>query len=686
MTLESDSALWELRSAVRAFVEAALESGAFEQHCDSWMRGHDPAFSRELASRGWLGLTWPAEVGGAGRSNLARLAVTEELLRHGAPVAAHWMADRQIGPAIVRYGTPELKKRFLPGIISGEITFCVAMSETEAGSDLAAVRTRAERVEGGWRVNGTKIWTSNAHRSSHAYLLARTDASGKKHEGLTEFVLDLASPGLSVRPILDLAGEHHFNEVVFDDVFIPEDQVLGTVGEGWTQVTEQLSFERGGVERVLSTHPLLAAFAAGPHDAASRRALGELTGRLKALRGLARDVAGEMDAGRAPIREAAVLKLLGTAYEKDVTAVVRDATGARPDPGGATLPRLLAESILAAPGFTLRGGTTEVLGTIIARGLDTGRPRSFVRGIADDVLRDAAPGADPELWRRLSDLDWHRAEEADLLALLEALGEHGICVPLAETALVNALLPPRRRSDMATIVLDPGDDLRVEREDDCLVLYGSIRDVPWAAFSPLVVIPFENELILLDGAVMGWSVEQGWDLAGEPCDTIRFTESLIEPHERVPNPWPDGAIHERAALLRSARVIGAMRAALRLAVRHTGDRTQFGRPLRDFQAVSQNLARAASRLALAESALARATDGYGVAALRVVLATAAEDVAAACHQVHGAIGVTREHSLHHFTRLLWAARDDGAPAHHWADLLGEAVAGDPRALWDLTGD
>ncbi|ROO84573.1 alkylation response protein AidB-like acyl-CoA dehydrogenase [Actinocorallia herbida] len=686
MTLESDSALRELRSAVRAFVEASYLSGAFEQHCDSWMRGHDPAFSRSLAARGWLGLTWPAEFGGGERSNLARLAVTEELLRYGAPVAAHWMADRQIGPAILRYGTPELKARFLPGIVSGEITFCVAMSETEAGSDLAAVRTRAEAVEGGWRVNGAKVWTSNAHRSTHAYLLARTDASGKKHEGLTEFVLDLASPGISIRPILDLAGEHHFNEVVFDDVFVPADQVLGTVGGGWTQVTEQLSFERGGVERVLSTYPLLVAFKNLAYDAASKRALGELTGRLKALRGLARDVAGEMDAGRAPIREAAVLKLLGTAFEKDVVSVARHATGARPDPGGGRLPRLLAESVLAAPGFTLRGGTTEVLGTIVARGLDTARPRSFIRDIAHDVLRDEEPRTDSELWvMRLADLGWHDAEDADLLALLETLGELGICVPLAETALANALVPPNRRMEMATVVPVPGAGLRVTREDDCLVLDGSIRGVPWAAVSPLVVLVLGDELVLLDGGVMGWRVEPGWDLAGEPYDTIHFNESLIEPHERVPNPWPTGAVLERAALLRSARTVGAMRAALRLSVQHTRDRTQFGRPLRDFQAVSQTLARAAAHLALAESALARATDGYGIAALRIVLAEAADEIAAAAHQVHGAIGVTREHRLHHHTRLLWASRDDGAPAHHWADLLADA-ARDSDLLWDLTGD
>ncbi|MCD0449986.1 acyl-CoA dehydrogenase family protein [Actinocorallia sp. API 0066] len=685
MTLEPDSGLSELRRAVRAFTEAERAAGAFTPGCDAWMRGHDPAFSRALAAHGWIGLTWPAEYGGAGLSHLARLAVTEELLRAGAPVAAHWMADRQIGPAILRYGTPELRREFLPGITSGKVTFCVGMSETEAGSDLAAVRTRALPVEGGWLLTGRKVWTSHAHRSTHAYVLARTDASGRKHEGLTEFLIDLDSPGVAVGPILDLAGEHHFNELVLDDVFVPARRVLGAVGEGWTQVTEQLSFERGGAERVLSTHPLLEAFAAGPHDTASLRVLGRLTARLWALRGLARDVAAEMDAGRAPVREAAVLKLLGTAFEKDVVTAVRDTTGAMPDPAGEGLPRLLAEALRAAPGFTLRGGTTEILGTVVARGAATGPAPSLLRSVTRDVLAQEEPGARADLWDRLDSLGWQHAEDDDLLAVLEVLGEHGISVPLAETALAHQLLPGRDLPSVCTVAPLPGDELTVGEEDGDLVLDGSVRGVPWAVAAGLVVLVHRDELLLLDGDVMGWKTEPGHDLAGEPVNTLRFTDCLVDAAHRVPSPLPSGAVLERAALLRSARTVGAMRGALRLALAHTADRTQFGRPLRDFQAVSQGLARAAAQVALAESALARARDGYGTAALRVVLARAAEEVATVAHQAHGAIGVTREHRLHHLTLPLWAARDDGAPPHHWTELLGSAVAGDPAALWDLTG-
>ncbi|WP_326553564.1 acyl-CoA dehydrogenase family protein [Micromonospora sp. NBC_01813] len=366
-----------LRGQVRDLAARWRAAGRFRPRCDAWLRGHDIGFSRELARRGWIGITWPREHGGGGRSNRARLVVTEELLRAGAPVAAHWMADRQIGPAILRYGTPELQREFLPRIAAAEVTFCLGMSETEAGSDLAAVRTTATRDGDGWRITGAKVWTSHAHRSSHAYVLARTGGGQRRHEGLSEFVVDLASPGVTVRPIIDLQGEHHFNEMIFDDVPVPDGWVIGQVGAGWRQVTEQLSFERGGLERVLSTYPLLEALARSVRSGAEPdavRAVGELAARLAVLRRIAWEIAADLDTGAAPVRRAALLKHLGTTFERDVTETARRVSGVRPDPTAAGLPGLLAQGILAAPGFSIRGGTTEVLLTLIARGeADGGR-------------------------------------------------------------------------------------------------------------------------------------------------------------------------------------------------------------------------------------------------------------------------------------------------------------------------
>lgn len=369
-TTASSRTLAELRDAVRALADEWRAAGRYEPRCDAWLRSYDRDFTRELAAHGWIGMTWPTDLGGGGRSNLERLVVTEELLRAGAPVGAHWIADRQIGPTIVRYGERELQEEFLPRIAAGEITFCLCMSETEAGSDLAAVRTRARRDGDGWRLSGAKIWTSHAHESEYGYVLARTDDSGPKHAGLTELIVDMASDGVEVRPILDLEGEHHFNEVFFDEVAIPDRWTLGEVGGGWKQATAQLAFERGGPERLLSTYPLLTAlveWASQRDDPAAVEAVGELVARLHTLRRLALEVALAMDSGEAPATRAAMLKHAGTAFEQDVAERARRLTGVEPEPSGDGLAGLLGQAILAGPGFTIRGGSSDVLLGIIAR-------------------------------------------------------------------------------------------------------------------------------------------------------------------------------------------------------------------------------------------------------------------------------------------------------------------------------
>ena len=349
----------ELREQVRELTGRWRAEGRYVPRNDSWLRGFSPEFSRALAALGLIGLTWPAEYGGRGLPNVARLAVTEELLRAGAPVAAHWIGDRQIGPSILRHGSQRLREEILPGIISADFVFCLGMSEPEAGSDLASVRTSAVLEAGGWRVRGRKIWTSGAHRATHAYLQARTERTSDKHQGLTEFIVDMGSPGISVSPIVDLTGEHHFNEVTFDDVLVPEHRVLGAVGNGWRQVVEQLSFERGGPERFLSSYALLTDLLGVAGQAGLQAELGELTARLATLRRIAWQVATRLDAGEAPVTEAATLKYLGNAFETDVIEVARRAFGAG-HPG-------FGEALLASPGFSLRGGAAEVMLALMAR-------------------------------------------------------------------------------------------------------------------------------------------------------------------------------------------------------------------------------------------------------------------------------------------------------------------------------
>src|SRR5207253_2515473 len=220
--------------------------------------GVDREFSKKMGARGWIAMTWPKRYGGHEKSALERYVVLEEMLAAGAPVSAHWIADRQSGPLLLRFGTEAQRQKFLPAIARGELSFAIGMSEPDSGSDLGSLRTRAERIAGGYKVNGTKIWTSNAHLADYMIATFRTHHDpAKKHEGLTQFLVDTKLSGITMSPIIDLAGAHHFNMVVFEDVFVPEDMRVGEEGAGWKQVTTELAFERSGPERYLSSFALL---------------------------------------------------------------------------------------------------------------------------------------------------------------------------------------------------------------------------------------------------------------------------------------------------------------------------------------------------------------------------------------------------------------------------------------------
>jgi len=368
----------ELRGQVRAFIAGELAAGRFTPGCDSWLAGWDESFSRRLGARGWLGMTVPVSYGGHGKSALDRYVVTEELLAAGAPVAAHWIADRQTAPSLLRYGTEQQKQRYLPAIARGECYVALGLSEPDAGSDLAGVRARAAKVAGGWELTGTKLWTSGAHHAHLIVVLARSGPpDGRdRRAGLSQFLVGLPDPAVRIRPIRLLSGEHHFNEVVLDGVFVPDDMVLGEAGEGWRQVTAELAFERSGPERFLSTFPLLDCLvrqlaSQGPAGApaAATVTLGETVARIWALRQMSLSVAGALAQGEAPEVAAALVKDLGTRLENEVIDVARQLAQVEAAPGADGLPGLLAGAVLHSPGFTLRGGTSEILRGVVARAL-----------------------------------------------------------------------------------------------------------------------------------------------------------------------------------------------------------------------------------------------------------------------------------------------------------------------------
>lgn len=320
-------------------------------------------------------MTWPKRYGGQERSAIERYVVSEEMLAAGAPVGAHWIADRQSGPQIIRHGSAEVCDKILPGIVRGETFFAIGMSEPDAGSDLAAVRSTGSKVDGGWRLNGRKVWTTSGHRADYMIGLFRTAPRDDKarHAGLTQFVIDLTLPGITRRPIEDLRGDREFSEITFDDVLIPDSHVLGQPGQGWDLVLSELAFERSGPERFLSVFPLLAEVAAVAGPAAApieTREIGRLVAHLAALRAMSLSVSGELAAGRLPNVEAALVKDLGNTHEQETPEILRRLVPGGPlRGGGSTVQRLLAQAVMAAPSFSLRGGTPQVLRGIIARGL-----------------------------------------------------------------------------------------------------------------------------------------------------------------------------------------------------------------------------------------------------------------------------------------------------------------------------
>lgn len=367
----------DLRQEVRDFLKTELQDRPAHLRAESWS-GNDPAFSRKMGERGWLGMTWPKQYGGHERSALERYVVLEEMLAAGAPVGHHWVADRQSGPSILRNGTEAQRAMILPKIAAGECSFCIGMSEPDSGSDLAAARTRAQQVQGGWLVNGTKVWTSSAHKADYMILFCRTDSKSEddRHAGASQFLVDMHTArqsGMTVRPILDMRGAHHFNEVAIVDLLLPEDALLGQQGDGWKQVTAELAYERSGPDRFLSSFTLLVETvrALGP-DAPERAAvaIGRLTSHILALRRLSRSVAGMLQAGEDPALQASLVKDLGNVLEQETVEVVRLLIDMEPSEADERpLVAVLAHLIMTAPSFSLRGGTREILRGIIARGL-----------------------------------------------------------------------------------------------------------------------------------------------------------------------------------------------------------------------------------------------------------------------------------------------------------------------------
>jgi len=359
-----------LRSEVRAFLKEELNDLPASEKARSW-NGFSAEFSRALGKRGWLGMTWPKRYGGGERSPLDRHVVIEELLAAGAPVAAHWGADRQCGPLLIKYSPETLAPKILPEVAKGECFICIGMSEPDSGSDLASVRTKATYQNGHWVVNGQKVWTTNAHRSHYMITLVRTGSKQEsRHAGLSQMLIDMRAPGVTVRPIINMLGDHEFNEVILDDVRVPEEFLVGQEGNGWEQASAELTLERAGPERYISSIQLMLELlaAAKDDDARHQVTLGRAVARYSALQEMSLGVAGMLADGRDPAMAATLVKDQGALLEQSMPELAHELFGGLMEPD-TDLFEVANYLVQATPSYSLRGGTREILRGILAKGM-----------------------------------------------------------------------------------------------------------------------------------------------------------------------------------------------------------------------------------------------------------------------------------------------------------------------------
>ncbi|BBX85733.1 hypothetical protein MAUB_36060 [Mycolicibacterium aubagnense] len=692
-----DDELAELRCDLRRFLAEDARKFGWQPGVDCWLSKWDADFSVRLAEAGFVGLTIPVEYGGRGRSHMHRYVVTEELLAHGAPVAAHWIADRQVAPALLTYGSEDQRRRLLPRIASGTLYSAIGMSEHQAGSDLAAVATKATRTDGGWRLNGSKVWTSGAHLAHQIVVLARTSPldPGHRHAGFSQFIVPTDAAGVTIEPIVQMNGEHHFNEVLFDDVALTDADLLGTVGAGWHQVTSELGFERSGPERFLSTATLLFALIEALRDEPGVD-IGDLMARMISLRQLSISVARALTAGQDAAVPAALVKDLGTRFEQDSVEIAAELLDRYHGPDRPRLQAMLDTARVHAPLFTLRGGTNEVLRGIVAKNWTKQAAAkqhsdgfAELRDLAEQIGRSAEPARtlpltfDDALWRtaetsgltRLSgDAD---AGPAAAAVVLGTLARHAAAVPIAETDVLATWLAaaaglPVPESGPLTLAID--------------------QVATWPQCGPVLVTkPGPDALcVALRGAPT--RIDSGHNLAGEPRARIEF-DTAADDVVQLPLAVAD-ELTIRGAWCRCVQIVGAFDAAAQLTITHTANRVQFGRPLATFQAVQHSLAsmlgeieraRAATTLAVTAATqygFADARTAYATTVAKVAVGRAVGPVTTVAHQLHGAIGTTAEHPLWRATMRARSWADEfGGTSWHARRLAGLIATTEP---WDVT--
>jgi alkylation response protein AidB-like acyl-CoA dehydrogenase len=723
---------------VRRFARAK----PFEPSAESPTRGgFDRAFSEDLARHGWVGMTIPRQYAGSARSGVERCLVISELLAAGAPLGAHWTADRQTAPSLLRNGPESLRAELLPRIAAGHCVMAGGFSEPDAGSDLASVRTRARKVPGGWLITGRKIWTTDADRADYFEILCRTsDGDGRKHRGLSLIIVPAGAPGLSVEPIEGMDGERHFNEVVIDEVFAPDDWLVGSEGTGWQQLTAELALERAGPERYLSTFPLFESFVQSRHEAGAAEQSRELIGRIIAqqigLRLMSLSIARTVDQGGSPVAEAAMAKDLGTELEQLLVDELWRYRYEEIEPGPAArrFHEFLDINRLRSPVFTTAGGTNEVLRVLVGRqlpGWASTRKGWALRSPLAAAVFDQVTNHDAE--RSLVSVPRGQVDRMSARALdaIRAAGFLGVSVPehlggsggglndalevLRGTAYAGLSLPVIEGPVLAGWLLRQAGltfawsdhlavmaagRIRLEETGRGRVLFGTLDRIAWPGSATTLVVPVRQDDQLLVATVALDALDLPPDTAntaGEPV-TRRVRLDGVPVAELAPANLAYQAAADtlsmRSALARSVAMAAALQRTAELTIDYAGRRVQFGQPIARFQAVQTHLARLASeaqRVAVvvdaAQAALGEHDDPQLDPALTGAARALAGEAAIVCarvaHQVHGAIGVTMEYPLQRFTRRLWEWEASDGTAMRWARQLGADALAGPMRTWQL---
>ena len=375
------------RDEVRAFLRETLPHVPEDDLGEEGLGigGWSPWFSKRLAERGWIALPWPKEYGGLGLAHIEQAIFNEEIAYHRAPAAAHRRGVFYVGPILIRYGTEEQRRVFLRQITAGGAFFCQGFSEPGAGSDLASLQTRAVQDGDDFVINGQKIWTSDAHRADFCWLAARTDPEAPKHRGISNFIVDMHSAGVTVQPLTNMADGHFFNQVFFDNLRVPRENLVGELHRGWYQTATTLDFERSsiasfaGVRRTLEEIIELARALPTRPPVSVRHMLIDLRTATETGTVMAYAVASMQDRGLMPSKEASLLKVFSSELQQRVAGAGMKVCGMHgqlaPGTPHAPLMGRLERMYLGAVAATIGGGTSEIQRNVIAtRGL--GLPRN----------------------------------------------------------------------------------------------------------------------------------------------------------------------------------------------------------------------------------------------------------------------------------------------------------------------